>query len=132
MGYQLSWLDDEETITLLRVMQPWDWPEFHESLQRSHEMVRSKEYVVHGIIVLGEDFRLPDASLLTQARSLYGNIPQNNGTTVVVGATHFIATVARILTRALGDRAHFAYANTVEEARALIDQRRAQEESPQE
>src|SRR4030067_825668 len=125
MGYQLSWLDDEQTITLLKVIQPWDWSEFDECLLRSHDMVRSKNYVVDAIMVLGDDFKPPDPNLLTHARALYSDIPPNNGVTVVVGASHFVQTVIRIITRAVGNKAHFACANAVEEARALIVQRRA-------
>lgn len=124
MGYELSWLDDGQSITLLRILQPWDWPEFDECLRRSHDMARSKGHVVDAIIVMGDDFKPPDANLLTHARSLYADIPPNTGMTVVVGASRFVKAVIGIITGAVGNKAHPACVNTIEEARALIVQRR--------
>ena len=124
MGYELSWLDAEETIVLLRIVQPWGWPEFDECLRRSHDMARSKKYVVDTIIVMGEGFRPPDANLLTHARSLYADIPPNTGLTVVVGANHFVKAVIGIITGAVGNKAHPACVATIEEARILIEQQR--------
>ena len=88
-------------------------------------MIRSKNHVADSILDMGDDFRLPDPNLLSHARVLYENIPPNSGLTVVVGASHFVGVVTQIITRAIGDRAHFICIDTTEEAQVLISQRRA-------
>jgi hypothetical protein len=126
--YKVQWDDEDCHRILTRFDAPLTW----EAVQAAHDqiygMMRTMPHQVDWIndISAGPDF--PREHMLSNLRYLHRRVPPNAGMNVVVGMHigPFSRTVMRVFANAVGWPYGFDFADTVEDARQMVQRQRQQ------
>ncbi len=125
MSVSASWDNEDHTIIRYDFDMKWTWDEFNTAASDAFAMTRNADYIVDTISNFKPGAALP-ANALFQFRRAMANAPKNRGVNVIVGSSTFIKSMVATFSRfnkQLGEK--LVVADTLEEARALIRQRRA-------
>ena len=121
MPWNVSWVDEQETIVKLQPTEPWDWEELEEAIVQYHDLVQNKDHNVDVIYALYRNIKLPNANLIPRVRQYLSNSPSNRGMIVFVDAPRFVETMVGITTKVVGESDKIRSANSVEEAVSIIN-----------
>jgi hypothetical protein len=127
MGIRVRWDNDEKTIVRWDFDGPWKWDEFFVAQHESNLLLDSVDYLVD-IIGNVQNSRILPPSALTVYRSTLKKAAPNMGIIVLVGSSTFIQQMVNIfmkLFRFKGPGTDFRFANTDDEARAVIAEYRS-------
>ncbi len=124
MPIHVSWDDDARTIIRMDVT-PYTWDEFHSAFEAAFMLAASVPGQVDFIAVTSPDIRTPDPNFLPQLQKVVAAMPPNVGMIVLAGGSEFGRTMISIVARVTGWAKRFAIVDTLDEARALIAERRS-------
>jgi hypothetical protein len=125
MPVTAQWDNDDKTIIRFDVSGRWTWAEYRAANAEIRKMVDGLSYIVHFIVnPLDDQSRgyLPPGAL-QHIRSVYGSVSPNVGMTAVIGASpyyHALYAIGRKIYPQIAVR--YRFANSLEEARALLSQ----------
>jgi hypothetical protein len=130
MSVKVVWDDEQHTALRYDLEGRWTWDEFYAAFNEGKAMMEGSAHTVHFILNamdnLSKGYVPPGA--LSHVASLNRNAPPNAGITVAVGGNTlgkiFHGMIARIYPK-IAKR--YAFADSLEEARAMIAQRRQPE-----
>ncbi|MGF1507834.1 MAG: hypothetical protein ACFB51_22330, partial [Anaerolineae bacterium] len=119
MPWEAAWLDEQETIILVRVSQPWEWDQLDELVIRYHRWISVRPY---GVAVLYDvrDVGPIRPGIILRARQYLASQPPNLTRVVIAGATRFMVDLMRIGARSIMRDHQVHFTTTVEEAQQLI------------
>lgn len=123
MAIDLAWDETDSQIIRVDVRGDWTWDMMERALEQAIGMMDSVDHKVHYIIDIREG-RLDLASAMKQAQqAATPETHRNEGVKVVVGASFMIRTLYsayRKMIERMGKDQEFLFADTPEEARAMI------------
>ncbi len=121
-----TWDNDEHTIMLVTYQPGWTWDDLEANMMVEEAMLSSVEHKVD-VIADFRDTQLPPGAI--------GRLPKiaqsppythpNSGFMVMVGSPAFMEEVVGVYKRVYGQAAKLTMVQDLDEARALIRQRRA-------
>ena len=120
MPWDVSWVDNEESILKLQPAEPWNWDDLEEAIRQYHTLAHGKDHDIDVIYALYRDIRLPNANLIPRVRQYLTDSPSNRGTIVFVDAPRFIQTMVDITSSVVGGSDKIRSANSVDEAVSLL------------
>ncbi len=126
MAIELYWDNDERTVMLCEVRDPWTWDDLFDMLNKIKKVTERSTVTVGAILDVADGFKIPGGSLFSptafeNAKKMFKLGEGGTGPVVVVGASAFIKTVYNAaLTIDRKALSHFAFAVTVDEARAHL------------
>ena len=121
----VEWFDENKRILLWIFEGKWGWTEFYESMTIVHQMIRDAAPDRVDIVALF--LTSPDLppNAISNLKQVSLQLPENWLLMVIVGAGSFINTMVSVGRRADRDFADkYAVADTIEDALALIAERR--------
>lgn len=125
MAITLAWDETDNRIIHVNVDGDWTWDMMESALNEAIGMMDSVNHRVHYIIDIRTG-RLDLASALKQAQqAATPETHHNEGVKVVVGANMMIRTLYgayRKMIQRMGKDQEFLFADTIDEARAMIAQ----------
>lgn len=127
MAITVAWHDDAHTIVRWVFPAHWTWADYDEAQDASNALLASVDYTIDAIGDLTASSGLPPAALTTYKNTLRRSAA-NTGLIVLVGANFFVRAMVSTLKVVVPSKtpgADFTFADTVEEAEALIRQRQA-------
>jgi transposase len=123
VAIDLAWDETDSQIIRVDVRGDWTWDMMERALEQAIGMMDSVDHKVHYIIDIREG-RLDLASAMKQAQqAATPETHRNEGVKVVVGASFMIRTLYsayRKMIERMGKDQEFLFADTPEEARAMI------------
>ena len=123
MAINLAWDETDKQIIRVNVSGNWTWDQMETALEEAIGMMDSVDHTVHYIIDIREG-QLDLGSALAQAqKAATPETHRNEGTKVVVGANFLIRTLYtayRKMIERMGKQQEFLFADTPEQARAMI------------
>ena len=125
MPIQTHWDNDEKTIIRYEMYGRWTTQEFWEAYETARKMINSVEHKVHFIQVSMDKASIgyiPNG-FISHLRSIYRNAHPRAGRTIVIPkARGMIGEIwDRMITKAIPKiREHFDFADSLDEARALL------------
>jgi hypothetical protein len=137
MPWNIKWYDDEERVFMITPTDPWAWGEMEATFEQGRAMIASKPYIVDLIVYFSSDVRPPHSASGEHVapwvilRDQVLNSPSNRGIVVVVAAPLYVESVVRNLKAVMKDQLptdYIRFAETLDEAEALIGQARAARE----
>jgi hypothetical protein len=128
MAITVSWDDEARTIIRMDFAGKWTWTELQDA---NAQMAILTDEVAHPISVITDVSKtqyLPDGAL-SEARSISGGMMARGKNTLIVavGASTLVKSLFPIFFNVYGKRTGFPmthFVNTLEDARALIDEKR--------
>ncbi len=132
MTITVQWDDDTQTVLHYMFESPWTWEEYRAALQQAWDMANAVDHPTDTITDMSDSRLLPD-NLFRNVRQSMVEIPESTETVVLVGGGLIVEMMLGVVRRLY--RSHtqkFFTVRTVDEARALIRQRRAALEEGQE
>jgi hypothetical protein len=126
VGIRVDWDNDEKTVIIVTLDTEWTWNDVQTINEKATILYESVDYVVD-IIADVRDSRLVVTGILSYVRNLL-TTPwhPHAGYVIVVGATISVRTLFEAAALAINKPlSRIAFAQTLEEARAIIQQRRA-------
>ena len=125
MPVTVDWYDETRTILHYRFETPWTWSEYHAAIQAAWELAESVDHPTDTITDMRHSRVMPD-NLFRNIRQTMVEIPESTQTVVLVGTNMLMEALLGILRRLYPRQmGKFFTTETVEEARALIAERRA-------
>src|SRR5689334_11079252 len=73
LGIQSQWYNNEQTVILTEVTQPWDWDDVQNNMANIRAMAESVNYPLGLIVLLPEDMSLPPSGFAQASRSISAN-----------------------------------------------------------
>jgi hypothetical protein len=129
MGIQYQLAELDQGICFIVFEAPWTWIEFDAMVDNLHTQISSIPHPVATIVDVTQVGRLPAGNVLMHLRRTDEMMPRNVDLSIMVNAPYAITTFMSILMRV---RPHVKsmtrYANSVDEARAMIAEFRRQQE----
>ena len=130
MAVNVGWDTKMEDVILYEFTGKWTWQEFLLGFEREIEMAASldgRRYDVIGDTSEGPN--LPGGSGITHIYSIFRRYPKNWGVTIIVTRSSFIRAMYKVGARVHPDAKNaFIIVGDIDEARALIRERRAEVE----
>ncbi|MEO8607211.1 MAG: hypothetical protein ABI690_04985 [Chloroflexota bacterium] len=126
MPIQTYWDNDAKTIIRYEMFGRWTTQEFWDAYETAREMINSVEHKVYFIQVSMDKQsigHIPNG-FVTHLRSIYRNAHPRAGRTIIIPkARGMIGEIwDRMITKAMPKiRDHFDFADSLEEARALLE-----------
>jgi hypothetical protein len=121
-----EWDNPEHTAIRITYERPWDWKEFEHARAAINEMLGSTDNMVDLIFDVRKGGP-PPAGAVNKFRSTLQTQHLNRGMIIFVGGAIMVQTflnlILRIYSRAV-KTPNFTFANSLEEARALIERQR--------
>lgn len=131
MGVSVTWDNAEKTVIRYDFEGSWSWDEAQQALAKVKVMMGTVDHVVDFIADL-RSCRSQPTDLLNKALQVARRTPANTGILVMVGANRFIQSLYTVFKRVYADLAgETMFVDTLEDARAFIEQRRAQRRAQQ-
>ncbi len=125
------WDSEEEGIIRFVFQGRWTWADIEQAREAGVEMSRASS---HPAVCVIADMRntsiMPEGAIQQTRNSLKTPLPPNNlNFTVIVGASMFVEMFYNVLKRIFQAQmtSTYAIASSLEEARALIEQRRQEQ-----
>lgn len=124
MSVHVQWDSEEQTIIVWSFVGRWTWGEYDDALSAAATMLESVDYKVDYIFDVRHMSILPP-DLVTRFKAKYLIPPEKARYFVAVGVDHYLQLVWNTFTD-LPYARHLkvAYADTFEEARALLASKR--------
>jgi hypothetical protein len=123
MAIHIGWDDDSKRIVRATVEGRYAWEDLERALGEAIELMDSVAHKVHFVIDIRRG-HLDVGSAIGQAqKAATPETHHNEGMKVVVGANFMVKTVYqayRKVTQAMGKDQEFHFANSLEDARAMI------------
>jgi hypothetical protein len=123
MTILINWGSPQQDIIHLTFQPGWTWEHLKQAIQQADHMIGTVEHTVHLIIDLRGGGVPRDFMSLAGDIFAEGTARPNEGQRVVIGAGLLIRAAYRSLTAVYGAQLAnrpFLFANTVDEARALL------------
>jgi hypothetical protein len=124
MPIEALWDDEDRTAVRLVYGSTWSVRDFEEAYRQTREMMDSVPYPVDVITDVRGTSMLPSDGLLGVVRIIQKASAVNTGSVVIVGASAILKAMALVQLRVLKEY-KADYVDTLEEARALLANRRA-------
>lgn len=130
MGIELYWDDDARTTMLCEVRGRWTWDEMWDVLHKIKKVTDVAEHEIAAILDVVDGLHIPGGTIFTkeafdQARKILKLGEGGTGPIVVVGASPLIRTIYNtFLPMDRKTISAIRFADSVDEARALLAQRR--------
>lgn len=127
MTITVDWHDDARTIVRWVFPAHWTWEDYNEAQVASNALLASVDYTVDIIGDLTVSSSLPPAAL-TGYKNTLRRSPSNTGLIVLVKSNFFVKAMVETLKTLVPSGTpgtDFDFADTIEEAEALIRQRQA-------
>src|SRR5690606_7828492 len=124
MAIHLDWDDEHKRLILVRVDGRWTWSELERSLENAISMMDSVSHKVNFIIDIRNGQMDLGSALGQIQKAATPETHRNEGMKVVVGANRMIRSLYgayRALIQSMGKDQEFHFADTIDEARAMID-----------
>ncbi|MFO7322013.1 MAG: hypothetical protein DIU68_009790 [Chloroflexota bacterium] len=124
MAIHLDWDDEHKRLILVRVDGRWTWGELERSLENAISMMDSVSHKVNFIIDIRNGQMDLGSALGQIQKAATPETHRNEGMKVVVGANRMIRSLYgayRALIQSMGKDQEFHFADTIDEARAMID-----------
>lgn len=125
MAIVLAWDEADQQIIQVQVSGNWTWDQMETALEEAIGMMDSVDHTVHFIIDI-RNGQLDLGSALAQAqKAATPETHPNEGIKVVVGANFMIRTLYgayKTMMERMGKQQEFLFADTPEQARAMIAQ----------
>jgi hypothetical protein len=127
MTIHVLWDDAAKTIIRSESEGQWTWEEYHESLARIVEMVRSVDHRVDLIQLRRPGSTPPSSSGMPHYQRAMRILPENTGLNVIINTNTIARSVANIFTRLYGRRTRGAIVlvGSLDEAHKVITADRA-------
>lgn len=125
MGIRVLWDDQGKQVIRYIIAGTWTWPEVYDAVHVSDTWLDEVEHKVHFII----DLRKSDSSIadksLGNVRRMMNNAHPNTGIIVITGNSNSVVfelarSIVSMAQRIVGRRLFFHYADSLEDARAII------------
>lgn len=131
MSITYSWDEDGVRICRVRFCGHWTWDEFlhiAECVRNEGQQLTERFDIINDFL---EAPHLPSGSGVTHAYAVFRRLPPNTGLVVVVTQSAFVRALVEILGKVHPEtRRTYVAASTLEQARALIEQARADTSAP--
>jgi len=130
MPITIRWDDQEKRIVRWDFEGAWTWREYSTAQQKSNEMMAAVDGTVDIIGNVSKSPSLPANALSFYRSSLNASAP-NIGTIILVGTSGFVHQMVGLFVRMFGSKmpgTDFAFADSDDEARILLAERRARNE----
>ena len=129
MGIHFHGSNAEADIFYVDFEPPWTWQEFDARVETMQHTIQEIPHPVALIVDVSNVGRLRSGNVLEHLRYSDSLMPENVNTTVLVGAPYSVITFMSILMR-IRPRVKqiVVYAESIEEARELIHERRQKHE----
>jgi hypothetical protein len=126
MPIHVDWDDAEQTIIRYTFSSPWTWNDYRAAIDRAWELAQSVDHPTDTITDMSNS-RLWPEGLFTNIRKSVVEIPDTTQSVVLVGGGMFVEMSISVLRRVYrSPGARFLTAHSLDEARQLILQRRAE------
>ena len=127
MGVTVEWDDADQTTLRYDISGKWTWDELHGGRETVFDMMdAAAEGRIYAIIYFTEGRINIPRGMMQQFSKLITHSHPKAGLTVIVGATLWMKRTAGLLKNTYssltGQQVDFAYADTLEQARQLIEQ----------
>ncbi|MEO8609276.1 MAG: hypothetical protein ABI690_15400 [Chloroflexota bacterium] len=122
MPIEVSWGNPQQSVVYTVFGEIWTLEDNHQMIDDMYKLTTSVTHTVHIIM----DFtytKTSPAKLLSAGRHIEKRTVPNSGISVFVNANGFIKAMAQLLTKMFMKEAKLFFANSVEEAYQIIDQR---------
>ena len=125
MPIDVNWDDEIHTIIRYTFTSPWTWNDYRQAIDKGWELDKSVDHPTDTITDMSQSRFWPNG-IFTNIRKSVVEIPETTQCVVLVGGGLFVDMAISVLRRVYrSPGARFMLAKSVEEARALIRQRRA-------
>ncbi|MBC7871051.1 MAG: hypothetical protein H7Y09_09460 [Chitinophagaceae bacterium] len=129
MSIKLYWVDEKQTILRYDVRGRWTWWDFYEAFGRAYRMSATVQHRVDMMVNLADSGPFPGGAL-NHAQTLSNRLSENMGLTIVVTGNRLAKALYQSGCGLYPNvPAFLRLANSVEEARALIEAERNQEDA---
>lgn len=95
---QIYWVDHAQTILYMVIDGHWAWDEFHAMRTLANAMIAAQPYTIHIVVDLNNNQTMP-RDLARQVRPTIGEMPDNVGLIVVIGAGILTQTLYTLVKR---------------------------------
>lgn len=128
MGIEVIWDDTLENVIVYHFQGRWTWQEFLMGFEQELGMAKGLDGARYDVIGnLIESHPLPPGSGISHVYGIFKRYPGNWGVTLIVSGSAFIRAMLNVGTKVHPDaRNGFIISDTVENARAIIRQKRAE------
>lgn len=128
MGIRVEWDNKDKTVIRYSLEGQWTWDDLLDAVATSNAMLDEAGHKIHFIHDASTSKGIPNGAL-SQLKRFIGKEHPNTGRSVIVGAQGNAIMLARGLL-GMVDRVYkkdwaFMFANTLEEARAMLGQHEA-------
>lgn len=125
MPVTIDWHDDTQTILHYHFTSPWTWEEYRAAIEQAWALAESVDHPTDTITDMRHSRAVPD-NLFRNIRQSMVEIPDSTQTIVLVGTNMLVEAMLGIMRRLYPQQmGKFFTADSIEEARALIAERRA-------
>ncbi len=128
MPIELYWDNDEQTVMLCEIRDPWTWDDLFATLEKMKKVTDRASYTIGAILDVTGGVKLPGGSLFSPATrdnalKMIKMGEGGSGPVVVVGASPMIKAIhTAALTLDRHAASHFRFVKTMDEARNLMAQ----------
>ncbi|MBZ0280208.1 MAG: hypothetical protein K8L97_05675 [Anaerolineae bacterium] len=125
MPVTVEWDNAEKTIVRMRMIGKWTWDEAYNAQKEGDALINSVTYPVCAIIDLRESGGVP-LSAMSNARSMSAKQNSRVKMTVFLGANTLFVSLWNVFSKVYTvfvTRHPFAFAKTIEESHAILNQR---------
>lgn len=124
MPVRIDWDNPTQTILYVRYAGRWTWEEFYDAAKECQVLSATVNHPVYIIADMIGGF-LPKGAPFSHSERVMANNNRNLGFVVVVSGNRFIQGLMNVSARMIPRwREQYRVANTVEEARAIIERER--------
>ncbi|MBN1965134.1 MAG: hypothetical protein JW910_10845 [Anaerolineae bacterium] len=116
----VQWGNPDRTLVVYTAHGAWEWNDLYDATREAHALLATVNHVVDSIVDVTNAQAFPGGSLWHARRMASARHP-NSGRLVYVGGHSFIKAVFDVISRMYrADHPSFLYANTLDEAHALL------------
>ncbi len=136
MAIELFWDNDEKTVMLCEIKNPWTWNQLFSTLEKIKQVTDRSTHTIGAILDLTDGASVPGGSIfnpttLGYAKKMFQMGEGGTGPIVVVGASPMIRTVYNAaLTIDREKLSHFTFAKALDEGREIIYEKMRQYAPP--
>lgn len=124
-----NWDNAEHTILRQTLTDPWTWEECYQAMREAAAMMRLMSHEVHMIEDLRKGSKLPTgSSVISTAKAILDQLPDNWGVTVVVSDSAFIKVMVNTFTKVFsgGIGRKLFFTTSIDEAYLIVEKHSSQ------
>jgi len=126
MGFKVEWDNSRKTVIRVDVQGYWTWEEYAAGIEETYDLMVTVEHTVDVIIHGIGGLQVPSGNMLAHVKESASLKPDNMGILLLVGANPFIRAIGNIFARISKRSTLLLYANSLEEGRLILAERREQ------